>query len=378
VTPRLICDFWLIFAKLAACEWEMAMSKQSNGSKSVDYKAAGVDIEAADELVEHIKSGRPKYTHPGVLGGIGGFGAFFELPWSDYKEPVLVSGTDGCGTKLRLAIEVGIHNTVGIDLVAMCVNDIITSGATPLFFLDYYATGALQLPVAKAVVDGIQVGCNQGRLSLVGGETAEMPGMYQAGDYDLAGFCVGIVEKSQIIDGSQVGAGDALIALASSGVHANGFSLVRHVCAKAGVSWDEAAWSGAQQSLGQVLLEPTKIYVDAVSALQAAVPVHALAHITGGGLADNLVRVLPGGVRAQIDASSWEMPAIFQRLAQMGPIDQAAMRQAFNCGVGMVAVVPADSAQQAIAALEAAGEQAWVCGHVETGSDKAEVVWNDG
>ena len=346
-------------------------------SKPIDYKAAGVDIEAADELVEHIKTLRPSKLQPGVLGGLGGFGAFFELPWSDYKQPVLVSGTDGCGTKLRLAIETGIHNTVGIDLVAMCVNDIITSGAKPLFFLDYYATGVLELPVAKAVMEGIQAGCNQGKMSLVGGETAEMPGMYHEGDYDLAGFCVGIVEKSDIIDGSQVSAGDVLIALPSSGVHANGFSLVRHVCAKAGVSWDEPAWPGSKQTLGQALLEPTKIYVEAVNALQAAVPVHALAHITGGGLADNLVRVIPAGVRAEVDASSWELPKLFQRLAQMGPIETPAMRQALNCRVGMVAVVPAYSAQAAIDALLAVGERAWVCGQVKAGSEKAEVVWND-
>jgi phosphoribosylformylglycinamidine cyclo-ligase len=345
--------------------------------KSMDYKAAGVDIEAADQLVEHIKRLKPARPQTGVLGGIGGFGALFELPWSDYQQPVLVSGTDGCGTKLRLAIETGIHHTVGIDLVAMCVNDIITSGAKPLFFLDYYATGALDLPVAKAVIEGIKAGCDQARMALVGGETAEMPGMYQPGDYDLAGFCVGIVEKSKIIDGSQVSAGDVLLALPSSGVHSNGFSLVRHACAAAGVGWGESAWAGAERSLGQVLLEPTKIYVDALIALQAAVPVHALAHITGAGLADNLVRVLPAGIRAEIDASSWELPLIFQRLAELGPIETGAMRQTFNCGVGMVAVVPADAVFDAIAALAAVGEHAWVCGQVLAASGEAEVVWND-
>jgi phosphoribosylformylglycinamidine cyclo-ligase len=345
--------------------------------RSVDYKAAGVDIAAADELVDHIKSLKPSKPRPGVLGGIGGFGAFFELPWSDYKEPVLVSGTDGCGTKLRLAIETGIHHTVGIDLVAMCVNDIITSGAKPLFFLDYYATGELELTVAKAVMEGIQAGCELGDMALVGGETAEMPGMYETGDYDLAGFCVGLVEKQKIIDGSQVAAGDALIAIPSSGVHANGFSLVRHVCAKADRSWEEPAWPGAAKSLGEALLEPTRIYVEAVRALQAAVPVHALAHITGGGIADNLVRVIPDGVRAEIDADSWELPTIFQELAKMGPIETPALRQAFNCGIGMLAVVPADNVSSALAALSAVGEQAWVCGQVLPGSGAAEVVWND-
>ena len=345
--------------------------------KPMDYKAAGVDIKAADELIEHIKTLRPKKHRSGVLGGIGGFGALFELPWSDYQQPVLVSGTDGCGTKLRLAIETGIHHTVGIDLVAMCVNDIITSGAKPLFFLDYYATGALELSVAKAVMEGIQVGCDQAQMSLVGGETAEMPGMYQIGDYDLAGFCVGIVEKSKIIDGSKVVAGHVLLALPSSGLHSNGFALVRHACATAGVSWNEPAWPGAQKSLGQVLLEPTKIYVDAVIALQAAVPVHALAHITGGGLADNLVRVLPAGVRAEINPSSWELPLIFQRLAKMGPIETDAMRQTFNCGVGMVVVLPANRVSDAISALAAVGEGAFVCGEVLATSGKTEVVWND-
>lgn len=349
----------------------------SKNNESVDYKAAGVDIEAADQLVDHIKTLRPSKPHPGVLGGIGGFGAFFELPWADYKEPVLVSGTDGCGTKLRLAIETGIHDTVGIDLVAMCVNDIITSGAKPLFFLDYYATGALELPVAKAVVSGIHAGCEQGQMALVGGETAEMPGMYGNGDYDLAGFCVGIVEKSEIIDGSHVRPGDALIAVASSGVHANGFSLVRHVCDKAGASWQDSAWAGSERSLGEVLLEPTRIYVRAVEALKQAVSVHALAHITGGGIADNLVRVIPAGVRAVIDAASWELPMIFQRLAEMGPIEKPALRQAFNCGIGLIAVVPSESVELALAGLAAAGEQAWVCGQVEAGSEQAEVVWND-
>lgn len=344
-------------------------------SSSVNYKDSGVDIEAGAKLVDHIKTLQPKQAYPGVLGGVGGFGAFFELPWSDYKQPVLVSGTDGCGTKLRLAIETGIHHTVGIDLVAMCVNDIITSGAKPLFFLDYYATGALDLSVAKAVLSGIQAGCDQGQLALVGGETAEMPGMYQAGDYDLAGFCVGVVEKSEIIDGSQVKAGDALIAIASSGLHSNGFSLVRHVCDKAGLSWDEPAWEGAESSLGQALLEPTKIYVQAVQALQQAVSVHALAHITGGGLTENIPRVLPQGLNAAMDASSWEMPPLFQRLAQLGPIELPAMRETFNCGIGMVAVVDSAAADAALAALQAVGETAWLCGTVQVGSGKPQVVW---
>lgn len=346
--------------------------------RPIDYKVAGVDIEAADELVEHIKSLQPRKPYPGVLGGIGGFGAFFELPWSDYKEPVLVSGTDGCGTKLRLAIETGIHDTVGIDLVAMCVNDILTSGAKPLFFLDYYATGALDLKVAKAVMEGISAGCKMADMALVGGETAEMPGMYGSGDYDLAGFCVGLVEKSQIINGSQIKPGDALIAIASSGVHSNGFSLVRHVCAKAGKRWEDPAWPQSSQRLGEVLLTPTRIYVKAVRALQARVRLLGLAHITGGGIADNLVRILPAGVEARIDASSWQWPLIFQQLAEMGPIEIQAMRQAFNCGIGMIAVVPKEAVSSALLALNEVGESAWVCGEVFGGSAMAKVVWNDG
>lgn len=360
---------------LATKAWEIAVDKETSGDKSISYKDSGVDIERADSLVDFIKGLNRGKRRPGVLGGIGGFGALFELPWSDYREPVLVSGTDGVGTKLCLAIELEQHDTIGIDLVAMCVNDVIISGARPLFFLDYLATGKLRLEQAKEIVAGVHVGCEQADMALVGGETAEMPGMYRDQDYDLAGFCVGLVEKSQIIDGSSVVAGDVVLGLAANGVHANGFSLVRRVIEVAGLSLGEEVFAG--QTLGEVLLQPTKIYVRAVRALLDVVKVGAMAHITGGGIADNLLRVLPAGVRVTIDVGSWQRPQIFDYLAARGPIDEADMRQTFNLGIGMMIVVPKAEVEQALRVLELAGESAWVVGSVAASSGAAEVVWGE-
>jgi len=334
----------------------------------LSYRDAGVDIDAGNALVERIKPAVASTRRDGVLGGIGGFGGLFELPLDRYREPVLVSATDGVGTKLKLAIESDRHERIGIDLVAMCVNDIIVAGAEPLFFLDYYATGKLEVEIAASVVEGIAEGCRRAGCALVGGETAEMPGMYAAGDYDLAGFCVGIVDKSQILDGGKVAAGDVLIGLASSGPHSNGYSLVRKVLAVSGASLDDAC---GESRLGDALLAPTRIYVKPLLALLAAQPVHALAHITGGGLPENLPRVLPEGAVAQIEGASWRRPAVFDWLQRAGNIADAEMYRTFNCGIGMVAVVPADAADATLAALSAAGERASVIGHIASGEPGA-------
>jgi phosphoribosylformylglycinamidine cyclo-ligase len=325
------------------------------------YQDAGVDIDAGERLVQRIAPAVKTTHRNGVLAGLGGFGGLFELP-TGYREPVLVSGTDGVGTKLKLAIELGRHDSVGIDLVAMCVNDIIVCGAEPLFFLDYYASGALDVDVAADVVNGIAEGCRQAGCALIGGETAEMPGMYKAGDYDLAGFCVGIVEKASILTGDRVRVGDALIGLASSGPHSNGYSLIRKVLELGQVSLSEPL-DGA--SLGQQLLEPTRIYARSALALIDSHEVHALAHITGGGLSENLPRVLPTGTRARIDLSSWRLPAVFGWLQQQGNIAEAEMLRTFNCGVGLIACVPAEQAAAACAQLAELGEQAWVIGSIE-------------
>lgn len=330
---------------------------------SLSYKDAGVDINAGNELVERIKPHVKRTTRPEVIGGLGGFGALCALP-SKYKEPILVSGTDGVGTKLRLAIDLKKHDTIGIDLVAMCVNDLVVQGAEPLFFLDYYATGRLEVDVASDVVKGIAEGCVQSGCALVGGETAEMPGMYHAGDYDLAGFCVGVAEKSKIIDGSKVQAGDALIALGSSGPHSNGYSLIRKVIDVASVN--PATEQLAGKALGDQLLAPTRIYVKSVLELIEKVDVHAIAHLTGGGFWENIPRVLPDNTKAVIDEKSWEWQPVFKWLQEKGNIDSYEMYRTFNCGVGMVIALPQADVEKALNVLRQAGENAWLIGQIES------------
>jgi len=329
-------------------------------SPSLSYKDAGVDIDAGDALVERIKSVARKTARREVLGSLGGFGALCEIP-EGYRQPVLVSGTDGVGTKLKLALDLNKHESIGIDLVAMCVNDLVVCGAEPLFFLDYYATGHLNVDTAATVVTGIGEGCLQAGCALVGGETAEMPGMYHGEDYDLAGFCTGVVEKSDIIDGSKVKAGDVLIGVASSGVHSNGYSLVRKIIE---VSNADLASTLDGRVLADVLMTPTRIYVKSLLALIESMPVHAMAHITGGGLPGNLPRVLPEGADARVNESSWTWPPVFQWLQEKGGVERFEMYRTFNCGVGMVVVVAAENADAAIAQLNAAGEQAWRLGDI--------------
>ncbi|ODS24986.1 phosphoribosylformylglycinamidine cyclo-ligase [Candidatus Endobugula sertula] len=337
---------------------------------SINYKDAGVDIDAGNALVERIKGIAKKTRRPEVMAGLGGFGALCEIP-EGYKKPVLVSGTDGVGTKLRLAIELAQHDTIGVDLVAMCVNDLIVAGAEPLFFLDYYATGKLNVDVAADVVKSIGDGCLQSGCALVGGETAEMPGMYEGEDYDLAGFCVGVVEKEEIIDSSKVQTGDVLIGLASSGPHANGYSLIRKILE---VNNSDLNQDINGQPLRDALMAPTRIYVKALLNLIKQVPVHALSHITGGGLLENLARVLPENVCAIIDTNSWKMPAIFQWLQKMGNVETTEMYRTLNCGVGMVICVAADKQQQALKILAQCAEEAWLMGYIETSTTSKSVV----
>ncbi|MFC6635088.1 phosphoribosylformylglycinamidine cyclo-ligase [Microbulbifer taiwanensis] len=351
----------------------MSDSKPQSPKKSLSYKDAGVDIDAGNALVDRIKHVAKRTARPEVMGGLGGFGALCELP-SGYKEPVLVSGTDGVGTKLRLAMDLGIHDSIGIDLVAMCVNDLVVAGAEPLFFLDYYATGKLNVDIAAEVVSGIGQGCEQAGCALVGGETAEMPGMYEGDDYDLAGFCVGVVEKSEIIDGSKVQAGDVLIGLGASGPHSNGYSLIRKVLEISGADLQQAM---GDKALAQALMAPTRIYVKNLLQLMKSSQVNALSHITGGGLLENLPRVLPEGACARIDVSSWEMPPVFRWLRDAGNIDAREMYRTFNCGVGMVICVPAGAADAALETLRQLGEDAFVIGSIETateGSDPVELA----
>jgi phosphoribosylformylglycinamidine cyclo-ligase len=347
-------------------------------SRSLSYRDAGVDIDAGAALVERIKPLAAATFRPGVVTGLGGFGALFELPLKDYREPVLVSGTDGVGTKLRLAIALGRHDTIGIDLVAMCANDILVSGAEPLFFLDYYATGRLELEVATAVISGIARGCELAGCALTGGETAEMPGMYGAGDYDLAGFCVGIAERADLILPERVRPGDRLIALASSGPHSNGYSLVRKVIEVGQV--DLGVDLGADldgANLGERLLAPTRLYVRSVLPLTRALRVHALAHITGGGITENLPRVLPEGTRAQVDMQSFRRPAVFEWLQTQGGIAESEMRRTFNCGIGMVVCVAPEDQDRALAMLQSAGEEAWVLGEIVAATGAPRVVYTD-
>jgi phosphoribosylformylglycinamidine cyclo-ligase len=329
----------------------------------ITYRDAGVDIDAGDELVERIKPLVRRAQRREVLAGIGGFGALIEVP-PGYRRPVLVAGTDGVGTKLRLAIDSARHDTIGIDLVAMCANDVVVQGAEPLFFLDYYATGKLDVAVAEAVVRGIVEGCVQAGAALVGGETAEMPGMYHGEDYDLAGFCVGVVEKDEIIDGARVAAGDALLGLDSSGPHSNGYSLIRKLLSLCDAT---PATLLDGRSLFDRLLTPTRIYVKPLLALMRALPVHALAHITGGGLTDNIPRVLPPGLEAVLRRSSWPRDPVFDWLQHTARIDSAEMYRTFNCGIGMVVVVPAAQADAALEFLVARGERAQLIGEVRRG-----------
>jgi len=336
---------------------------------AITYRDAGVDIDAGDELVERIKPLVRRAQRREVLAGIGGFGALIELP-PGYRQPVLVAGTDGVGTKLRLAIDTGRHDTIGIDLVAMCANDVVVQGAEPLFFLDYYATGKLEVAIAEAVVRGIVEGCVQAGAALVGGETAEMPGMYHGADYDLAGFCVGVVEKEAIIDGSAVAAGDSLIGLASSGPHSNGYSLIRKLIAVSGAT---PATLLAGRSLFERLLAPTRIYVKPLLALLRAMPVHGLAHITGGGLTDNIPRVLPAGLEAVLERRRWGVDPVFDWLQRTANIDAAQMYRTFNCGLGMVVIVPAAHAAAAAELLTKHGESAHIVGEVRSG-DRGVVI----
>ena len=321
---------------------------------SLTYKDSGVDITKGNQLIEKIKPIAKSTLRPGVLGGLGGFGAMFEIPLEKYKNPVLISGTDGVGTKLKVAEMLNKHDTIGIDLVAMCVNDLIVQGAEPLFFLDYYATGSLNPEIATSVIEGIGEGCRQSGCSLIGGETAEMPGMYNGEEYDLAGFCVGIVDKNQVIDGSKVNEGDHILALGSSGPHSNGYSLIRKVLEKSTPSAEQL----------NSLIEPTRIYVKSVLSLANTLPVHAISHITGGGLLENIPRVLPDHLSAKLNSNSWSQPEIFKWLQKEGNIDSHEMYRVLNCGVGMVVIISKESSSQAIEHLSACGENAWLIGEV--------------
>ena len=337
------------------------------------YADAGVDIEAGNTLVERIKPLVARTKRDGVLGGIGGFGGLFEIPVDRYRQPVMVSGADGVGTKLRLAIELGIHDTIGIDLVAMCVNDIIVCGAEPLWFLDYYATGKLNVDQARDVIKGIAEGCLQSGAALLGGETAEMPGIYAGNDYDLAGFAVGIVEKNDIIDGRKVAATNSLIGIASSGPHSNGYSLIRKLVDKDALHIPLDNSTTGETTLGQALLAPTRIYAKAIADLRSSQDIHALAHITGGGLTENLPRVLPDNTRAVVTRQAWRLAPVFQWLQRAGNITDAEMLKTFNCGIGMVVIVDQSAESQAIACLRQSGEEAFVIGTIEN-SDGAPTV----
>ena len=336
------------------------MSTQKTG---ITYADAGVDIDAGNELVDRIKPAAKRTTRPGVMSGLGGFGAMFDLKGAGYKDPILVAATDGVGTKLRIAIDTGNVDGVGIDLVAMCVNDLVCQGAEPLFFLDYFATGKLELDQATRIIEGIAKGCELSGCALIGGETAEMPGMYPAGDFDLAGFSVGAMERGAELP-KGVNVGDVLLGLTSSGVHSNGYSLVRKLVEHSGLAWGyDCPW--ASGTLGEALLAPTTLYVKgAVAAMQ---DVNALAHITGGGLTENLPRILPLGMGADINLDAWELPAVFKWLAEQGDMAQAELLKTFNCGIGMIAVVPADKIDAARAAFADAGHGIVEMGHVNNG-----------
>ncbi|MDR2012236.1 MAG: phosphoribosylformylglycinamidine cyclo-ligase [Rhodanobacter sp.] len=330
--------------------------------EALSYRAAGVDIDAGNEVVQRIKPLVKRTFRPEVMAGLGGFGALFELS-GRYREPVLVSGTDGVGTKLKLAQQLGRHHTIGIDLVAMCVNDVLVQGAEPLFFLDYFATGKLDVDTTVAVIGGIAQGCELAGCALVGGETAEMPDMYPAGEYDLAGFAVGVVEKSALVDGSQIGAGDALIGIASSGPHSNGYSLIRKILARAGNPFDLDV-GGVK--LADALMTPTTIYVKPILQLIKRQPLHGMAHITGGGLKENIIRVVPHGLGIAIDSSTWKWPPVFDWLQREGKVARDEMLRTFNCGIGHTLIVQRDQAGMTLDALEQLGLTAWTIGAVET------------
>lgn len=342
----------------------------SSPKQTLSYKDAGVDIDAGNALVERIKSVTKKTHRPEVKGGLGGFGALCSLP-TKYNNPLLVSGTDGVGTKLKLAIDNNMHHGIGIDLVAMCVNDLIVQGAEPLFFLDYYATGKLDVDVAATVVTSIGEGCSQSNCALIGGETAEMPGMYSAGDYDLAGFCVGVVEADELIDGSKVAAGNKLIALGSSGPHANGYSLIRKIIETANIDVNQML---DDKSVLEHLLSPTKIYVKSILSVLENHSINAISHITGGGFWENIPRVLPSNVCAHIDSQSWDWPQIFTFLQQQGNVETNEMYRTFNCGVGMILAVDADAADAITQELNKLGENAWIIGELQNKSSDRDVV----
>ena len=337
----------------------------SSRKPPLTYLDAGVDIAAGDRLVDRIRPLAASTQRPGSLGKIGGFGGLFELPPGRFRAPVLVSGTDGVGTKLKLAFEMNRHHTIGIDLVAMCVNDVVVCGAEPLFFLDYFATGGLESAQAEAVIAGIAEGCLQAGAALIGGETAEMPGLYRTGEYDLAGFCVGAVEKDQIIDGSAISDGDLVIGIGSSGLHSNGYSLVHAVLERSAADLSDAF---GDSTLGETLLTPTRIYVPALLNLIQSVPVHGIAHITGGGVAGNLKRVLPEHCSAELNRANWPQPAIIDWLQQAGDIDDDELLRTFNCGLGMVVVVAPEQASAVLDALNRHGEQSFIVGKIGTGS----------
>ena len=348
--------------------------------KDSAYKQAGVDIGAGDALVDKIAPLAARTRRPGVMAGLGGFGALFDLKKEGFTDPVLVSSTDGVGTKLKIAIDAGLHDTVGIDLVAMSVNDLIVNGGKPLFFLDYFATGRLDVGIAARVIAGIAEGCAQAECALVGGETAEMPGMYQDGDYDLAGFAVGAVERTRMLDGSLVKAGDVVLGVGSSGVHSNGYSLVRHVVAKSGLSYQDPAPFAPGITLGEALMTPTRIYVKAVQAIidindvDGAGAVHAIAHITGSGLPGNAARTIPEDFALELDCNSWALPPVFTWLREAGGLSPADLAETFNCGIGLVLVVSADKAPAVLEALAQAGENAFQIGHVIPRSGEAVIL----
>jgi phosphoribosylformylglycinamidine cyclo-ligase len=342
----------------------------ANKQTPLSYKDAGVDIDAGNQLVDRIKSVSKRTARPEVKGGLGGFGALCSIP-TKYKQPLLVSGTDGVGTKLRLAMDTKMHHDIGIDLVAMCVNDLIVQGAEPLFFLDYYATGKLDIDTAAEVITGIGAGCELAGCALIGGETAEMPGMYHGEDYDVAGFCVGVVEAEEVIDGSQVKAGNKIIALASSGPHSNGYSLIRKIIEVAEIDLEQELNGNSIKSL---LLSPTRIYVKSILELLSSQRVNAISHITGGGFWENIPRVLPDDLTAHIDASSWQWPDIFNFLQEKGNVATDEMYRTFNCGVGLMLVVDDSKAQQCVDTLNSLGETAWIIGEVKENTENKHVV----
>ena len=342
--------------------------KDNHKTQGLTYKDAGVDIDAGNALVDRIKDISKATRRPEVLGGLGGFGALCEIP-EGYRSPVLVSGTDGVGTKLRLAMQLGRHDTIGIDLVAMCSNDIAVVGAEPLVFLDYYATGKLNIDIAADVIAGIGKGCELAGAALVGGETAEMPGMYEGDDYDLAGFCVGVVEKNQIIDGHKVAPGDKIIAISSSGPHSNGYSLIRKIIE---ITDADLTQPCGHTTLAEALMAPTRIYNKPLLALQREIKPHALAHITGGGLLENIPRVLPSGCSAVLDKQSWQLPSVFQWLSDAGGVAESEMHRTFNCGIGMTLIVGDSKAEAAMQLLHEHGLTCWELGEVRAGSGDVE------